>query len=451
VRPHRRILKFRSARTEPSTMVRGGWPRRGRPITRALLGATVLLLLLSEPAALAEAASTTDVDVTAGEYGSGPGPIAPIETSEGRGPSISWSDLDSTDAWARTAINYVGGSHSWMRDFPAEPDGTYPFRPDKLETRKYFARAVVKAFAPKEAVDPSIGFSDLEPTQTFYRWANVAVKLGWMRTSGGDAFMPDQAVTMTTVHRVLVLALGMRKTAKDLDRLHTRDGSAFKTPVNFGTVLLGMRLGLRFNSDRNESQDVGPSSPMPRSQVAYSIYKAKTLPTWMVPWVADQYDGIVLPNMGPSRRSIVRWGVRYVGYPYVWGGEWGLSSPEPSALGGQPIAGFDCSGWAWWDLRANDGGSWKVAPPRPYRGWPLAQRTSASMATYGSLKFDKLMPGDLAFYDGNDDGTVDHVDVYIGNGYALDSSHTPGGVTIMWVGDGWYRDHFVHGRRILPS
>ena len=55
------------------------------------------------------------------------------------------------------------------------------------------------------------------------------------------------------------------------------------------------------------------------------------------------------------------------------------------------------------------------------------------------------------FYDGNDDGTVDHVDVYIGNGYALDSSNTPGGVTIMWVGDGWYREHFVHGRRILPS
>jgi hypothetical protein len=21
----------------------------------------------------------------------------------------------------------------------------------------------------------------------------------------------------------------------------------------------------------------------------------------------------------------------------------------------------------------------------------------------------------------------------------------------MWVGDGWYRDHFVHGRRVLPD
>ena len=39
------------------------------------------------------------------------------------------------------------------------------------------------------------------------------------------------------------------------------------------------------------------------------------------------------------------------------------------------------------------------------------------------------------FYDGDGDGTVDHVDTYIGNGFALDSSSTPGGVTIMWVGE----------------
>ena len=73
------------------------------------------------------------------------------------------------------------------------------------------------------------------------------------------------------------------------------------------------------------------------------------------------------------------------------------------------------------------------------------------MARFGSLSYKRLLPGDLMFYDGNDDGTVDHVDVYVGNGYALDSSSSPAGVTIMWVGDGWYREHFVHGRRILPQ
>ena len=45
---------------------------------------------------------------------------------------------------------------------------------------------------------------------------------------------------------------------------------------------------------------------------------------------------------------------------------------------------------------------------------------------------------------------TDHVDTYIGNGYSLDSSSTPGGVTIMWVGTGAYHDHFKFARRIMP-
>jgi cell wall-associated NlpC family hydrolase len=66
------------------------------------------------------------------------------------------------------------------------------------------------------------------------------------------------------------------------------------------------------------------------------------------------------------------------------------------------------------------------------------------------LKFDELLPGDLMFYDGDDNGSVDHVDVFVGNGWAIDSSSSVGGVTFMWVGDGWYRDHFTWGRRIIP-
>jgi cell wall-associated NlpC family hydrolase len=151
--------------------------------------------------------------------------------------------------------------------------------------------------------------------------------------------------------------------------------------------------------------------------------------------------------------GIVRWGIRYAGYPYIWGGEWGLETKEPSALGGQPRSGFDCSGLTWWLLRADDGGYWNVNPPRPYLGWSLPQRTSADMASMAPkrLRYDDLHPGDPMFYDGDGDGTVDHVDTYIGRGWALDSSSTPGGVTIMWVGSGWYRDHFKWGRRVLPG
>ena len=73
------------------------------------------------------------------------------------------------------------------------------------------------------------------------------------------------------------------------------------------------------------------------------------------------------------------------------------------------------------------------------------------MARTGNVGYNQLIPGDLMFYDGDHNGVVDHVDVYIGNGFSLDSSSSPGGVTIMPVGSGWYFDHFVHGRRIVPA
>jgi cell wall-associated NlpC family hydrolase len=430
-------------------MLRGGTWLRRRLTTLAIIATSLGVVCAGGTTSYAVGSHAGQAGGQ-GDAGSGPKPFPVIVPAVARhAPAVRWSDLTPADAWAKAAIDLVGGTYTWMRDFPANPDGTFPFRPDMVETRKYLARAVVKAFAPGAVPDPSLAFTDLQPTQTFYRWASIAVKLGWLRRSKDGRFMPDKAVTMTTVHRVLVSALGMRSVAATIDGLHTRDGFRFDTPKNLGTTLLGMRLGLRYNS-ANEANDVGPATPMPRAQVAYSIYKAATLPAWVVPWVADQYRSLVLPKMGPNRRAIVQWGLDYVGYPYVWGGEWGLPTPEPGALGGQPVPGFDCSGLAWWALRANDGRAWSVAPPRPYAGWKLPQRSSADMARFGILRFDQLLPGDLAFYDGNGDGTVDHVDVYIGRGYALDSSSSPAGVTIMWVGDGWYRDHFVHGRRVLP-
>ena len=363
---------------------------------------------------------------------------------------MTWSDVDSSDAWAKQAIGYVGGAHTWMRDYPANEDGTYPFRPGKTETRKYFARALVRAFAPIEETDPSIVFSDLDPTSPFYPFANIAVKLGWMTTTD-DAFLPDSAVTLVTVHRALVLHLGLGGAASALNDIHTPNGVGFDTPPGFGTMVLGYRLGLRYNNT-DESKDLTPTQPMPRAQVAYSIFRAATQPSWTVPEMQRQYADVELPRLGGARRKLVQWGIRFAGYPYVWGGEWGNDHPEPTALGGQPIPGFDCSGLTWWLIRANDTYSWKVSPPRPYAGWSLPERTSASMAsnTVKRIRFADLRPGDVMFYDGNGDHIVDHVDTYIGNGFSLDSSSTPGGVTIMWVGDGWYRDHFVFGRRVLP-
>ena len=130
-----------------------------------------------------------------GEEGSGPPPIPVVlpgahrdttSRAAGRSSTIVWSDLDRSTRWARAAIDYVGATNEWMRDFAPNADGTYPFQPTTIETRKYFARAVVMALAPTEPVDPTITFSDLDPSDAFYPAANIAVKLHWMKKTGRE-------------------------------------------------------------------------------------------------------------------------------------------------------------------------------------------------------------------------------------------------------------------------
>ncbi len=282
--------------------------------------------------------------------------------------TVTFSDLTPADAWAKAAIKYVAATNPWMLDFEPNPDGSYAFQPDVIETRKYFARSVVEAFAPDQLPDPSIVLSDVDATSPWYPYVAVAVANGWLPADANGAFHPDDPVTMAIVHRALVLALGLRPAAVALNHIHTADGSTFKVPANFGTTLLGMRLGLRYNAPTGkESMDVGPLDDLSRAQVAYSLFHAATQPSWNIDDLLTQYADVELPHLGPRRTALVQWGIKWVGYPYVWGGEWGLTKPEPAGLGGQPRSGFDCSGFSWWLLRADDG-AWKVAPPRPVQG-----------------------------------------------------------------------------------
>jgi hypothetical protein len=226
-------------------------------------------------------------------------------------------------------------------------------------------------------------------------------------------------VTTRDAHRTLVLALGMGDLASGADALHLRNGTKIQVPKDFGTTLIGMKIGLRFNHG-DESLDVGPDSVLSRAEVAWSLYRATTAPDWIRDSLVP-YASIELPNLGPKTLRVLEFGLRYVGYPYVWGGEWADPTPSGYCCGYQPVGGFDCSGLAWWLMKEASLG-WDNTPPREYRGWDLPQRGSAAMAAVtGRVHFDELRAGDLVFYDGNDDGTVDHVDTYIGNGWALDS------------------------------
>jgi cell wall-associated NlpC family hydrolase len=253
---------------------------------------------------------------------------------------------------------------------------------------------------------------------------------------------------MQTVHQVLVRALRLRGPANGIDTLRTANGIGFSSPRNTGTTLIGMRIGLRYNH-ANERDDVTPTSKLPRAEVAWSLYRAATVSAGTLQDM-ERYTDLTLPAMSEQKAKIVAWGLRHAGYPYIWGGEWHKRTRSGYCCGFQPAGGFDCSGLVWWVIR-RAGYGWDPTPPRRYRGWDLAQRSSADMAraTRNRISWGNKQVGDLLLYDGNRDGTVDHVNVYVGKGFAVDSSSGAAGVSLMWVGSGWYRDHFRFARRVV--
>jgi hypothetical protein len=228
-----------------------------------------------------------------------------------------------------------------MRDLAQDPGGTYPFKPDVPESRELFARSVVEALAPDAVPDPELTFPDLPAEDRFFTFANVAAASGWLETDAEGNFLPEDPVTTRDVHRTLVLALGMGDLASGADALHLRNGTKIQVPKDFGTTLIGMKLGLRFNHG-DESLDVGPDSVLSRAEVAWSLYRATTAPDWIRDWLTP-YASIELPNLGPKTLRVVEFGLRYVGYPYVWGGEWADPTPSGYCCGYQPVGGFDCS------------------------------------------------------------------------------------------------------------
>jgi cell wall-associated NlpC family hydrolase len=144
-----------------------------------------------------------------------------------------------------------------------------------------------------------------------------------------------------------------------------------------------------------------------------------------------------------------------VGFPYIYAGEWNVKSPPGYCCGFQPRGGFDCSGLMWWLLRQGDS-LYNAAKHHPaYPGYILNQRSSNDMSkaipASSRLNWDQVRAGDLLFYDSNHDGTIDHVDLDIGWGWALDSGSD--GVTITQVGESgsWYQRVFTWGRTLVPA
>ena len=184
-------------------------------------------------------------------------------------------------------------------------------------------------------------------------------------------------------------------------------------------------IGLHFGGARRNSPDYSRRSRADRSPpraprpVARPSPRSRTTPrSGPIPWPVSN------TARAAAARRVIPEGERYIGTPYKWGGT-------------SPHTGFDCSGFVQYVY-----GSQGVDLPRTSR-----QMAGAGIAVTPSLR--SLEIGDLMLFAQN--GTINHVAMYAGNGRILHSSSSGGGVRYDRLDTKrgkWFADRMVAVRRV---
>ena len=225
---------------------------------------------------------------------------------------------------------------------------------------------------------------------------------------------PSTQVTLTQLDAKLVRMLEFSDEAALFQAGAVAAG--LRPPTRFGTEVVARLLGLRTNHPAGQDDlEVLPNDPVPRAEVAYSVAQILRLSEWERTNVEEAASTFQLPAFTPWQRRMLASAAGFIGYPYVWGGE--FERPQ-SPYGAQAQGGFDCSGFAW-----------RVYKVQSYPGAPqlatiLRGRTAADMA--GEVpRRQRIRPAQLA-----------PADRY--------------GVALAQL-DGWYEDRLAWGRRPLAE
>jgi cell wall-associated NlpC family hydrolase len=253
-------------------------------------------------------------------------------------------------------------------------------------------------------------------------------------------------VTMAALDARLVRALGLAETAK----LYTQGAKSagLGPPSRFGTEVVARLLGLRTNHPAAlDDLELSPGEPATHAEAAYSAARILRFGASQALRAQEQAATFVLPPLTAWQKRILTTAVRFIGYPYVWGGESELSQ---SPYDPQPHGGFDCSGFVWriYKLQAypNEG---KLADT-------LRGRTtyvmSGEVPAARRIAIADLQPADLIFFGANGPKSkpaqIDHMGVYLGNGWFIHSSRY--GVALETL-SGWYEKRLAWGRRPLAE
>lgn len=84
-------------------------------------------------------------------------------------------------------------------------------------------------------------------------------------------------------------------------------------------------------------------------------------------------------------------------------------------------------------------------------GVDLKWGTSSQKSAGSYVSKGNLAKGDLVFFDtiGSNNGVINHVGIYIGNGQVIHDTPSAGGLLISSVTSGYWSTHYVTARRVL--
>jgi cell wall-associated NlpC family hydrolase len=257
---------------------------------------------------------------------------------------------------------------------------------------------------------------------------------------------PDRKVTVAELDRALVRALGLGPAAQ-----HVRaelGASGLRPPTRAGTEVLARLLGLRYNHPQEDDDlELLPSDRVTRAETAYSVAQVVGFDDWKLQWANDKASSLNLPALTAWKTRVLRRAVRFVGYPYVWGG---TSEFAESPFGVDARGGFDCSGFVWRVYKLE---RWIGAPTL---GSTLRGRTtyamSGEMPKAQRIQRQGLRPADIVFFGDlgprSRPAQIGHMGIYLGGGWMVHSSSQ--GVTLVPL-ENWWADSFAWGRRPLAE
>ncbi len=304
--------------------------------------------------------------------------------------------------------------------FTGRDDST--FGPYSAMRRGDLAVALVKSFGWQNET-PTVTFSDLPTSSSLYKYASIAAKHGVVpyATSTRTFAASTQTSAMTAMVGI-VKGMGLAQLAANIRAQDTA------TPSYIGYSVLAGDMGLRYRYT-----GIFPAGAYNRREMAFSLDKRLHLASYKIDQMRALFGSVAAKPIVQSakQRAITNAARQLIGYPYVWGGE---SFAE---------GGFDCSGFTYYVYRSK-------------LGYDI-QRTSASAGAdsrYPRItRIGYLKPGDLVFFLAAGGSYINHMGLYLGNGYFIHSTRSRGGVSIdrfdsandsYWVGQFW------GGRRIIP-